>query len=108
MIAVEKLSDHPLASAIVKGGVEKLGKDVQAASNMKANTGRGIKADYEGKTIHIGNKELFTEKSSHLPDEIRIKIDELEKQGNTTMLVQPTKYAEIRERRKCVKNITFC
>lgn len=88
VIAVEKLSDHPLAAAIVKGGVEKLGKDMPAASNMKAITGRGIKADYEGKTIHVGNKELFTEKSSQLPDDIKVKVEELEKQGNTTMLVQ--------------------
>jgi Cd2+/Zn2+-exporting ATPase len=88
VIAVEKLSDHPLAAAIVNGGIEKLGKDVPAASNMKAITGRGIKADHEEKTIHIGNKELFTEKNNQLPDDVITKVEDLEKQGNTTMLVQ--------------------
>src|SRR6187401_2991343 len=57
VIAVEKLSDHPLAAAIVKGGTEKLKKNVPAASNVEAITGRGIKADYQGATVHIGNKE---------------------------------------------------
>ncbi|MGB8190529.1 MAG: HAD-IC family P-type ATPase, partial [Chitinophagaceae bacterium] len=88
VIAVEKLSDHPLAAAIVKGGIGKLKRDVVAASNVQAIPGRGVKADYNGGIVHIGNKELFTEKSNRLPDDIKSKIEELEKQGNTTMLVQ--------------------
>ncbi len=88
IIAIEKLSDHPLAAAMVKGGMEKLKKDVPAASNVEGITGRGVKATYEGTTVHIGNKELFTEKNNQLPDDLKTKIEELEKQGNTTMLVQ--------------------
>ena len=88
VISVEKLSDHPLAAAIVKGGIEKLKKDVPAASNVQAIMGRGIKADYQGTTIHVGNKELFTEKNNQLPGEVKSKVEELESQGNTTMLVQ--------------------
>ena len=88
VISVEKLSDHPLAAAIVKGGIERLKKDIPAASNVQAIMGRGIKADYEGTTIHIGNKELFTEKNKQLSEEIKNKAEDLEKQGNTTMLVE--------------------
>ncbi|QHT71370.1 heavy metal translocating P-type ATPase [Rhodocytophaga rosea] len=88
IIAVEKLSDHPLAAAIVKGGTEKLNKDVPAASNLQAIPGRGIKADYQSNTIHIGNKELFTEKNDQLPDGIKTQVEDLERKGNTTMLVQ--------------------
>ncbi len=88
IIAVEKLSDHPLAAAIVKGGTEKLKKDVAAASNLNALQGRGIKAEYNGSTIHIGNKELFTEKNNQLPDDVKKQIEDLESKGNTTMLVQ--------------------
>jgi Cd2+/Zn2+-exporting ATPase len=88
VIGVEKLSDHPLAAAIVKGGIEKLKKVVPAASNVQAIQGRGIKADYNGSTIHVGNKELFTEKNSQLTDDIKTKVEELEGQGNTTMLIQ--------------------
>lgn len=88
VIAVEKLSDHPLAAAIVKGGTERLKKDVPAASNLNALQGRGIKANHKGSTIHIGNKELFTEKNNELPDDIKKQIEDLESKGNTTMLVQ--------------------
>lgn len=88
VIAVEKLSDHPLAAAIVKGGTEKLKKDIPAAANVSAIQGRGVKAAYNGSTIHIGNKELFTEKNNQLPDEIKKQTEDLESKGNTTMLVQ--------------------
>lgn len=88
VVAVEKLSDHPLAAAIVKDGTERLQKEIPAASNASAIQGRGVQAEYESSTIHIGNKELFTEKSELLPGEIKVKVEELEKQGNTTMLVQ--------------------
>ncbi|HSB92577.1 MAG TPA: heavy metal translocating P-type ATPase, partial [Flavitalea sp.] len=88
VIAVEKLSDHPLAAAVVKGAQEKIKKEVPPASNVQAIQGRGIKADYNGATIHIGNKELFSEKDSVIPDEIRKQAEDLEGKGNTTMLVQ--------------------
>lgn len=88
VIAVEKLSDHPLAAAIVKGGTEKLKKDISPASNVSAIQGRGVKADYNGAAIHIGNKELFTEKNNRLPDDIKKQVEDLESKGNTTMLVQ--------------------
>jgi Zn2+/Cd2+-exporting ATPase len=88
VVAVEKLSDHPLAAAIVKDGTERLKMDVPAASNASAIQGRGIEADYEGTIVHIGNKELFAESALQLPEEIKSRTEQLEKQGNTTMLVQ--------------------
>jgi Zn2+/Cd2+-exporting ATPase len=88
VVAVEKLSDHPLAAAIVKDGTERLKMDVPAASNASAIQGRGIEAEYEGSIVHIGNKELFAESTSRLPDDIKSRTEQLERQGNTTMLVQ--------------------
>ena len=88
VVAVEKLSDHPLATAIVKDGTEKLKNEIPAATNLRSITGRGIKAEYNGSIIHIGNKELFTDNHHLLPDDMRIKAEELERLGNTTMLVQ--------------------
>jgi len=88
VISVEKLSDHPLAAAIVKGGMEKLKKEIPTAKNVQAITGRGVKAEYENTTIHIGNKELLSEKNHSVSDEIKAKVEEFEKAGNTTMLVQ--------------------
>ncbi|SDC07144.1 heavy metal translocating P-type ATPase [Niabella drilacis] len=88
VIAVEKLSDHPLAAAIVKDGTERLKRAVAAAENVSAIQGRGIKAQYNGTTVHVGNKELFAGKNTGLPDDLKAKVEELERQGNTTMLVQ--------------------
>ena len=88
VIAVEKLSDHPLAAAIVKGGTERLKRDVAPASNVQAIQGRGIKADYNGKIIHVGNKELFAEKNNELSNDLKSKVEDLERQGNTTMIVE--------------------
>lgn len=86
-VAVERLSDHPLAAAIVKGGTEKLGREVPLASNVKALTGRGVQATYEEQTVYIGNKELLTEQGITLPEEVRKRMEELERQGHTAMLV---------------------
>ena len=88
LIAVEKLSDHPLAAAIVKGAIEKLNKDVAPAEHVVAIQGRGVKATYKGGTVHIGNKELLFEKNSDIKEDVLRKVNVLETQGHTTMLVE--------------------
>lgn len=88
VIAVEQLSDHPLAAAIVKGGTEKLQRSVTAATRVEAITGKGVKAEYNNTTIHIGNMALFAEKDKQLPDDIKRQVADFEAKGNTTMLVQ--------------------
>lgn len=86
--AVEQLSDHPIAVAIVKGAKERLGRETVIAADVEAIPGRGIKAVYKGQTIYIGNKELFSEKGFQLPEDVKQEAEEKERQGNTTMLVQ--------------------
>ncbi|WP_331969817.1 heavy metal translocating P-type ATPase [Chitinophaga sp.] len=88
VVAVEKLSDHPLAAAIVKGGQEKLQREVATAEGLTAVSGRGVKATYQGKQIVIGNPGLFEQAGKTLPAEVVSQIDQLEKDGNTTMIVQ--------------------
>ena len=88
VVAVEQLSDHPLADAVVTGGVERLGKEVKAASNIEAVQGRGIVAVLEGINVYVGNKELFTDRSQNIPAPIIDQVINLEATGNTTMLVK--------------------
>jgi Cd2+/Zn2+-exporting ATPase len=88
VIAVEQLSDHPLAVAIVKGAKERRDKEIVIATDVEAIPGRGIKAEHKGKMIYIGNKELFNEKGFQLPEDVKKNAEEKEQQGNTTMLVQ--------------------
>ncbi len=88
-IAVEKLSDHPLASAIVNGGKELLGDEtVPKATNLEALTARGVKAIVENSPIHIGNRRLFEELTGEdVPVEITNAMEKLEQQGHTAMIV---------------------
>lgn len=58
-VAVEALSDHPLAQAIVEGGSAELGKTViPEAEQLEALTARGVKAQVDEQTVHIGNRRL--------------------------------------------------
>jgi len=88
-VAVEALSDHPLAAAIVQGGRKELGDiDIPEAENLKALIARGIQADWEGSVVHIGNRRLFEELTGAVvPDEIDLKMSELESGGHTAMIV---------------------
>jgi Cd2+/Zn2+-exporting ATPase len=88
-VAVEKLSDHPLAEAIVKGAMEILKKQViPEARNVKGITGRGVQAEVNGKKILIGNKALFEKDKGGIPAEILKQVEDLEKGGHTSMLVK--------------------
>lgn len=88
-VAVEALSDHPLASAIAEGGNEALGEiDIPTAENLKALIARGIQADFEGRKIHIGNRRLFEELTGeNVSEAIDSKMSELELAGHTVMIV---------------------
>ncbi|MFL1012369.1 heavy metal translocating P-type ATPase [Flavisericum labens] len=88
-VAVEALSDHPLAAAIVKGGTKELGtNDIPEAENLKALIARGIQAEWNGSIVHIGNRRLFEELTkTKIPEEIDLKMSELESGGHTAMIV---------------------
>ncbi len=89
-VAVEKLSDHPLAEAIVKGAMEKLKKQkIPEAHNVQGIVGRGVQAEVEGKKVYIGNKALFNKVG--IPPEILKQVEDLEKGGHTSMLVKRDK-----------------
>jgi len=89
-IAVEKQSDHPLASAIVKGGMEKLGNaTVEDADNVEAVMGKGVAANLKGEKVWIGNDELFKAiGGADVPADVMQKIADLQQEGNTAMLVR--------------------
>ncbi|WP_166965997.1 heavy metal translocating P-type ATPase [Yeosuana marina] len=88
-VAVEALSDHPLADAIVEGGKKELGNiTIPKAENLKAITARGIQANYKGSLVYIGNRRLFEELTNkNIPEEIDLKMSELESGGHTAMII---------------------
>nr|WKN38654.1 heavy metal translocating P-type ATPase [Tunicatimonas sp. TK19036] len=89
-IAVENLSDHPLAKAVVRDGKERLkGADIPQAENLEAVLGKGIKATLNGDKVYIGNLDLFESLDDHKPSNgIEEKVKSLESDGNTTMLIR--------------------
>ncbi|HMB92410.1 MAG TPA: heavy metal translocating P-type ATPase [Rhodothermales bacterium] len=88
-VAVEKGSDHPRAQAVVRHGQTHLEEPVAEAKNLESITGRGVKAMLDGETIYIGKDDLFDEvEGPPLPDALRETIEQLEKDGRTTMIVR--------------------
>lgn len=89
-IAVEELSDHPLAAAVVRDGREKLGAvDVPKADGVEGITGKGVKGRVAGREVWIGKPGLFDGSSgAALPDDIRAKALALEQAGRTVMVVR--------------------
>ena len=92
-VAVESLSDHPLAAAIVKGGQKELGTtEILKAENLEALTARGVRAKWKSSVIHIGNRRLFEELTGNpVPDEIQKEMSKLENQGETVMIIYQNK-----------------
>ena len=88
-VAVEELSDHPLAAAIVEGGKEELGDPPPTqATDLEALTARGIRARYAGQRVHVGNRRLMEEVTGQaIPAALNQRMTELETGGHTAMLV---------------------
>lgn len=103
-VAVEKLSDHPLARAIVVGatrlgtpdtgsahssghGSEANGRPIFEAtvSEVTAEVGRGITALVNGDRIAIGNASMFDE--GDFSEHLATRWAKMEESGHTTMAV---------------------
>ena len=89
-VAVERLSDHPLAAAVVRGGAERLdGREGPPASGLRAITGRGVVGEVGGEPVYVGSAALYGElDGAPLPDALRLTADRLADQGRTTMIVR--------------------
>jgi len=88
VIALENTSNHPLAKAIVHDGKNKLtsSNGLLEVQDSEAVQGKGIQAKIGGETIKIGNLELYGE-NTEVPSEVKSKVEALEKEGKTVMLV---------------------
>lgn len=88
--AVEKLSDHPLAVAVVKGVQERLGTmEIEEAGQLESVTGRGVKAEWKGEEVVIGNRGIFEDALSvTLPTPLDADLNKLEQEGNTAMIIR--------------------
>lgn len=87
--AVERLSDHPLADAVVRHAEAELEQIAHQARDLKSVTGRGVRARIDGEAVLIGKDALFAESEGpQLPDALRQMVQKLETAGETTMIVR--------------------
>ncbi len=85
--AVERLSDHPLARAVVS---EAEARDLafEAATGLESITGRGLRARIGNDVVLIGKDDLFSETGAVLPEPLAAETARLERAGRTTMIVR--------------------
>lgn len=81
--AVEALSEHPLAEAIVAYAKEKE-VSFEKAENLQATAGQGVEADVAGKHILAGNLKMMRERGIQL-GEWEAKAVELAEAGKTPL-----------------------
>lgn len=83
--ALEKGSEHPLASAIVSGA-ESRGLQLDVATGFQSTTGRGVSGQVAGRRIALGNAAFLQELGVDAAPLVR-RADELRKNGETVMFV---------------------
>ena len=89
-LAVEKHSDHPLASAIVSGVLERsvgTTSSTPDAEAVEAIIGFGVKGRVNGETVLLGKVGLFT-REAPLPPDVAAAAERLQQSGRTIMIVK--------------------
>jgi Cu+-exporting ATPase len=81
----EKGSEHPLAEAILKRA-KMMGLTIPDAESFEAIPGYGVKVNYDGKEILIGNRRLMKDRGISMGEKEMV-ISSLEGKGNTVMIV---------------------
>jgi len=83
--AVESRSAHPLAQAVM-AEAKRRGLTLREAGEVEAVTGKGLRAEFDGQKITIGNACLF--EGGVIPEEIQQQAARLQAEGKTIMLIQ--------------------
>ncbi|RKY16230.1 MAG: heavy metal translocating P-type ATPase [Planctomycetota bacterium] len=84
--SVERLSEHPLAQAIV-GAAGERGIAPSDAVEFVALAGSGAAAHVDGRQVHVGSPDLFTALGVAPADENTTLTEELRSDGKTVVLV---------------------
>ena len=82
--SVEQNSNHPIAKAIVRKAE---GLELMNTADFENVTGKGIKAEIEGKTVLAGNRLLMENNDVDLSDDVLNTYAELENQSKTIILL---------------------
>lgn len=89
LVAVESLSDHPLATAIVRDLADRVPDSERLqADGLTSVIGRGVRATIEGEDVEVGNLRMFEEQDVDLPADLEASHDEAMGSGQTLMIVR--------------------
>jgi Cd2+/Zn2+-exporting ATPase len=83
--AVESRSAHPLAQAVVTEAKGR-GLSWDEAGEVEAVTEKGVRAEFGGQKIAIGNARLF--EGEAIPEVVQQHAERLQTEGKTIMLIQ--------------------
>lgn len=84
--AAEKMSEHPLAQAIVNGVIDRQ-IDIPTATDFNAIPGYGIEATVSGTHVAVGTRKLMGERNIAVAPKVEQQLVSLEEQGKTAMLI---------------------
>ncbi len=82
----EKRSEHPLGKAITERAQE-LGLHVPHPEFFESRRGKGVKAQWNGKTVLLGSAQWFREEGVALPESVIELLIQQESEGATTLLL---------------------
>jgi len=84
--ALERGSEHPLATAVVQGAQERGIDDLPQATDFRSQTGKGIVGRVEGHEVALGNVALLKELGVDAGP-LASEVDALRREGQTVVLV---------------------
>lgn len=84
--SLEKLSEHPLALAVINKAKD-LKLKADEVKSFKAQIGRGVQGEINNQIYYLGNASLLREQGIKITESIKDKIIEEEQQGRTVLLL---------------------
>ena len=81
---IESMSEHPLAEAVIAH--LKINSDAKVPlQNFESITGKGVRAEYDGKMVLVGNKRLMEEFPGKVSEELENRVTGWETEANTVV-----------------------
>jgi len=90
--SLERGSEHPLASALLRKAKED-GLSLLDAAGFKSITGQGVTGSIEGRDVAVGNRRLLESLGVEAAGALLEKANPFEKRGNTVLFVAIDKKA---------------
>ncbi|HRG43249.1 MAG TPA: HAD-IC family P-type ATPase, partial [Saprospiraceae bacterium] len=89
-LSIEKLSEHPLAEAVVQHFKEEQQVEL---SHFESITGHGVQAEYKQEVYYVGNKKLLFENKISIPGDLQEKVNDWGRQARTVIWFANSKEA---------------